>query len=209
MLTRILENTFNHLLASDYQGKQRLATHNGKSVGFKIKPVRQVFNQITGYEIIATITNEGLSLHDGSAQQADCSISGTPIALIQYMNASHINPSTNSRLGIEIDGDLEFAREISSVFRGLDIDWEAIISQLIGDAPAFQLTKFISNFRQDIVSSKNSAKAHLHYIITDRLDQVVSVQEAEQFYSDVDQIAVDAIKLEQKINLLTESLNHG
>lgn len=201
MIARIIENTFNHLLASDYQGKQRLSAHQGRSVGFEIKPA--------GLQLIATITNEGVSLDTGSAGQADCTVRGTPIALIRYMNASQINPSTNHILGIEIDGDLEFAREISSVFRSLDVDWEEMFSKLIGDAPAYQLSKFVSILRNDFQRSKHSAQAHLRYIISERMDQIVSSQEAEQFYRDVDQIAVDAVKLEQKINLVTQSENHG
>ena len=200
MIAQIIENTFNHLLASDYQGKQRLSAHRGKSVGFDIKPM--------GLQLIATITNEGLSMKTGPVEQADCSIRGTPIALVRYMNTSQINPSTNYSLGIEIDGDLEFAREVSSVFRSLDIEWEEIFSKLIGDAPAYQLSKFMSTFRNNFERSKHSAKAHLRYIITDRMDQIVSSQEAELFYREVDQIAVDTAKLEQKINLLTQSANH-
>ena len=201
MIAQILENTFNHLLASDYQGKKRLGLHQGKSVGFNILPMQ--------VQLVATISNEGLSIHGGSVDQADCSISGTPLALIRYMNASHINPSTNHSLGIEVDGDLDFAREISGTFRSLDIDWEEIFSQVIGDAPAHQLGNFISNLRGDFKRSQDSAKAHLRYIVTERMDQIVSSHEAEQFYRDVDQIAIDAAKLEQKINLLDESQNHG
>ena len=201
MLPQILENTFNYLLASDYQGKKRLNLHLGKSVGFNILPMH--------LQLVATITNEGLSVNSGSVDQADCSISGTPIALIRYMNTTQINPSTNHMLGIEVDGDLEFAREISTTFRSLDVDWDEIFSQVIGDAPARQLGKFMTNLRGDFQRSKGSAKAHLNYIITERMDQIVSMQEAEQFYRDVDQIAVDTLKLEQKINLLVESPNHG
>lgn len=200
MLDKILENTINHLLASDYQGKRRLSSHRGKSVGFDIKPM--------GLQFITTIENEGLSIDTGSVEQADCSIHGTPIALIRYLNASQINPSTNYSLGIEIDGDLEFAREISSVFRNLDIDWEEIFSKLIGDAPAYQLSKFMSVFRSDLERSKQSAQAHLHYIVSERMNQIVTSREAEQFYREVDQISVDAAKLEQKINQLTQCANH-
>ena len=197
MIDQILENTFNHLLASDYQGKQRLSAHQGKSIGFNIMPMR--------LELVATITSEGLSVQTGNINQADCSISGTPIALMQYLNASQINPSTNHSLGIEIGGDLQFAREISSVFQGLDIDWEEIFSKLIGDAPAHQLGRLVTNFRGNFKRSKESAKAHLHYIVTERTDQLVSAQEAERFYREVDKIAVDAAKLEQQIKQLIES----
>lgn len=199
MISQIIENTFNHLLATDYQGKQRLCAYQGKSIGIEIKPA--------GPELIATVTNEGLSINAGPVGQADCTISGTPIALIRYMNASQINPSTNYSLGIEIDGDLEFAREISGVLRSLDVDWEEIFSKFIGDAPAYQLSKLVSAVRSEFQRSKDSARSHLRYLIADRMDQIVTSREAEAFYRDVDKIAVEAARLEQKINLLTSSEN--
>ena len=156
MLTRILENTFNHLLASDYQGKQRLALHQGKSVGFNIKRT----GQARGLTLIATITREGLNMHSGSLEQCDCSISGSPVALIRYMNAPQINPSTNQSLGIEIDGDLEFAREISSVFRSLDIDWEEIFFAVCRrwTGPSACQT-FLQNIRDDIQKKQELGKS--------------------------------------------------
>lgn len=205
MLTRILENTFNHLLASDDQSKQRLVAHRGKSVGFHVKAA----GQGNGLTLIAVINSEGLNIRAGSDRHADCSISGTPIALIRYLNATQVNPSTNHSLGIEIDGDLEFAREISSVFRSLDVDWEEIFSQFVGDGPAHQLARLVSGFRSDILRSKDSAKAHLKYIVTDRMDQIVTMDEAQQFYQNVDRLVLDTAKLEQKINQLIESTKHG
>lgn len=205
MLPRILENTFNHLLATDSRARERLVAFQGKSVGFNIKSAELS----RGLELITAINSEGLTIRTGSVEQADCTISGTPIALIRYMNATRINPSTNHSLGVEIDGDLEFAREVSAVFRSLDVDWEEIFSRIVGDGPAHQLARMLSGFRSDIQKSKDSAKAHLHYLVTERMDQTVPMEEAQQFYDDVDQIVLDAAKLEQRINLLIESTKHG
>ena len=197
MLTDIIENAFNHLLQSDSYSKDKLATMAGQSVGFDIRG--------TALNYIATITNEGLSISKDSLEQADCILRGTPLALIRYMNAKQVNPSTNHALGVEIEGDLEFARNISTVFRKLDVDWEDVFSQLIGDLPAHQINRAISHFSSVFNRSRESASAHLHYIISERLDQIVAREEAELFYNEVDQLSARVDQIEQKINRLTRA----
>ncbi len=194
MITKLLEDIFNHLLQTDPIAKEKLSALTGKSVGFAFKN--------SPFKLLAMINQEGLEFSLGSVETADCVLHGTPIALARYLNAKHVNPSTNARLGVEIDGDLEFARKISNVFRDLDIDWEEVFSQVIGDFPANQLTSVFSNFRNGFKRSKDSAHQHLQYLVTEKLDQIVTQSEAEAFYLSVDRLAADAGRLEQKINKL-------
>ena len=201
MITSLLGDTFNHLLQSDSLAKEKLTALAGKSVGFDIKN--------SPFQLLASINPEGMEFSLGSTQHADCILRGAPIALARYMNSKQVNPSTNASLAIEIEGDLEFARKISSIFRGLDIDWEDVFSQFMGDFPAHQLSRVMSKFRDGFERSKESAEQHLQYLISERLDQVVTQDEAEVFYRQVDQAAAAAHRLEQLVNRLDQSRNHG
>jgi len=201
MIVNLIGDSFNHLLQSDPQAKDKLAALAGKSVGFKIKN--------SPFELLALITQEGMNFSVGSTQQAECTLSGTPIALARYMNSKHVNPSTNAALNVEVDGDLEFARKVSTIFRNLDIDWEEIFSQFLGDLPAHQLFRAMTGLRSGFDHSKESARQHLSYLITERLDQVVSQDEAENFYKGVDQVVADSHRLEQMINQFEQSDSHG
>ncbi len=201
MIIDLIGNTFNHLLQSDPLAKQKLVVLAGKSVGFEIKN--------SPFRLLALITTEGMEFSSGSIQQADCILRGTPIALARYMNSEGANPSTNVSLNVEIDGDLEFARKVSMIFRHLDIDWEEIFSKFVGDLPAHQLFRMMSGFRDGFERSKDSAQQHLNYLISERLNQVVSQDEAEIFYQGVDKAAADTHRLEQMFERLLESSPNG
>ena len=141
MIDKILENSFNHLLQTDRDSQQKLAALAGKSVGIDLLN--------TPVQWLIKLSPEGITVDMGPADHADCILRGTPIALIRYLNAKQVNPSTNKSLGVEIDGDLEFAREFSTILRQLDIGWEEILSPLIGDfsCPAAQQCFFELAFR--------------------------------------------------------------
>ncbi len=195
MITSLLEDIFNHLLQTDPDSKDKLAALSGKSVGFDITNMP--------IYLLATIHHEGLVFSLGSIENADCILRGRPVSLARYLNAKQVNPSTNANLGVEIEGDLEFARKISNIFRGLNIDWEGVFAQLIGDFPANQMATVFSSLRGGLERSKDSAQQHLHYLVTERLDQIVTQSEAEAFYQAVDKLEADAGRLEQKISQLT------
>ena len=201
MITKPLEDIFNHLLQTDPQSKAKLSLLSGKSVGFALKN--------SPFKLQATINQQGLEFSIGSTEHADCILHGTPIALARYLNTKHVNPSTNVSLGVEIEGDLEFARKVSTIFRGLDIDWEEVFAQIIGDFPAHQLTNIFSGLRNGFERSRDSAGQHLQYLLTEKLDQVITQSEAETFYQAVDKLAADAGRLEQKINKLTGITERG
>ena len=201
MITKPLEDIFNHLLQTDPQSKAKLSLLSGKSVGFAFKK--------TPFKLQATINQQDLEFSIGSTEHADCILHGTPIALARYLNTKHVNPSTNASLGVEIEGDLEFARKVSTIFRDLDIDWEEVFAQIIGDFPAHQLTNVFSGLRNGFERSRDSAGQHLQYLLTEKLDQVITQSEAETFYQAVDKLAADAGRLEQKINKLTGTTERG
>lgn len=197
MIINILQDAFNHLLASDPCASQRLARHAGKSVGFDLLG--------TPLKLLASITAQGVRVAPGSLDQADCVLRGSPIALARYLNAKNVNPSTNAVLGVEIDGDLEFARQVSKIFRHLDIDWEEIFSPITGDLAAHHINRALSSLATGFGKARRSARQNIEYVLNERLEQVVHKDEAEGFYRQVDELAADVDKLELRINTLLDS----
>lgn len=197
MIINILQGAFNNLLASDPCSSQRLAQHAGKSVGFDLLG--------TPLKLLAGITAQGVRVTSGSLDQANCVLRGSPIALARYLNAKNVNPSTNAALGVEIDGDLEFAGQVSKVFRQLNIDWEEIFSGITGDFTAHHINRALSSLATGFGKARRSARQNLEYVLNERLEQVVHKDEAEGFYRQVDELAADVDKLELRINTLQDS----
>ena len=200
MITRFLQETFNHLLATDPYSRQRLAEYAGKSVGFDL--VGSALN------LLVKINSQGISVESGPLESADCVLRGSPVALARYLNEKNVNPSTNVSLGVEIEGDLEFARRVSKIVRNLEIDWTEIFSGITGDFAAHHFGRVVSSLATGLGKARVSARKNINYILSERLDHVVHQDEVEVFYREVDQLAADTEKLEQRINALTGA-SHG
>ena len=198
---KAFENIFNHLLMTDPAGKQALSHYAGRTIGFDVRG--------TGIKLLSRINNEGMTISSDSLEQADCVLSGRPIALIRYLNTRNVNPSTNVSLGVELKGDLDLAIRISTVLKNLNIDWTEIFAGLIGDLPAHQLTSVLSSLRSNLDKTAIAAKNNLRYIITERLDQVVLREEAEDFYRQVDIVSAHAQCLEKQVDSLERSAPDG
>lgn len=69
-------------------------------------------------------------------QEPDVSIAGPPLALIKLLTHSGSLQATQQS-GVRLQGDLHVARQLSELLSGVDVDWEGILAQYIGDMPAY------------------------------------------------------------------------
>ena len=200
MLLKTLENTLNHVLETDPLAMQGMAALAGNSVVLEIKGG-------VSRKIVMSITARGVKLYQDAGNPPGntpgCTLRGSPVALLRYLTAGHVNPSSNTSLGIEIEGDLQFANRLSRVLSAMDIDWKQILSQLTGDYPARHIVGLLQSLATGFEKSRRSAAENLKYIVRERQDLVVSAQEAEVFYQQVDQLFARTQMLERRISQLS------
>lgn len=103
---------------------------------------------------------------------------------------------------LQVLGDMEFAKQFKEFFSNLEIDYEEQLSKILGDTIAYPLVKLLKTTRlwakQSIENLSQNASA---YVQTE-MNWLVSDEELQLFFSDVDDLRDDCARLEARIKSL-------
>ena len=114
----------NHVLRSAPLAMQRLRKHAGRTAAFHVGPITLAFTVQTTGELAAAV--------DGAARDLDVRIS--PFLLPRL--AAHEEAAFRE---IEMQGDMELAKEVSFLARNLTWDAEEDLSRVVGDIAAHRI----------------------------------------------------------------------
>ena|GEM_PF-14027 len=109
--------------------------------------------------------------------------------------------------GVEVRGDHDLLRQIKKVLKNLDIDWEAALSQLIGDVPAHLVGEALrtsAKWQKDVAQRASSAAAEFSQ---EEVRLTPSQNEAGQFNKEVKHLANDVDRLTARMNKLMVMLD--
>jgi ubiquinone biosynthesis accessory factor UbiJ len=108
---------------------------------------------------------------------------------------------------LQIFGDMEFAKQFKDFFSSLEIDYEEQLSKILGDAfayPMIQVLKIISLWARQSVESLGQ---NLTNYVQREMNWLISEEELQLFFSDVDELRDDYARLEARINALQKGLD--
>ncbi len=125
-----IEGAINAVLALDAEGAHRLAPIQG----------RVLLVELIGFgtRIYVVPGEAGLLLYGAYDAPPDCTVRGTPAALLRMALSEHREDAVFEG-AIEIDGDNGVAQTLGEVVQGLDIDWEELLAKLVGDTLAHRI----------------------------------------------------------------------
>ena len=134
-------------------------------------------------------------------QPANTIISGTLRSfLIVAMNKG--SQSAVFQNNMTVSGDIAIAEKLSSLFKHIQIDWEAHLAQLTGDTLAHQIayhTKQLKNVTHRIVGQlKNTVKDYVFH----EARYLPTTEDIEQLYLDIAVLKQDTERLEARIKRL-------
>jgi ubiquinone biosynthesis protein UbiJ len=194
-----LETAMNRYLQSDTQSLHRLQKMAGKSISIELFPLNLHFN--------CRFTAEHVSLDMNEGEAAQTTIKGSPLQLLGALVDKN-NRHQFFADDLTIEGDAEFAQEVIALFDQVHIDWEEQTSRLIGDVPAYQLSKFLGGIRQWV----NTTQASITEDVSDYLHEEATLfpakEQLDEFFNDIDTLRMDADRLETRITNLASQLNN-
>jgi ubiquinone biosynthesis protein UbiJ len=125
-----VEGAINAVLALEPEGARRLAPIQGRVllvdlIGF-------------GTRIYVVPGEAGLLLYGAYDAPPDCTVRGTPAALLRMALSEHREDAVFEG-AIEINGENGVAQTLGEVVKGLDIDWEELLAKLVGDTLAHRI----------------------------------------------------------------------
>lgn len=129
---------------------------------------------------------------------ADCTLKGAWVDFLEIAEDEH-------RLfgsGVEIHGDMQLARELKAILVELDIDWEGLLGNRIGELPAHQLAFFFRSIKRYAEHTSTLLADDLSDYLHEELRVAPSRPELQQFYQGVDELRLKVDRLQARLEQL-------
>ena len=190
MLIQLFELASNKTLEHDPQTRARLVKLQGKTMALHIKTIDQ--------SLAITSRPEGLEFSSVMPDHVDVTLKATLGAMFK-ITRDGIEDAELEPGELEIIGDPIIGQRFAMVMSELDIDWQGLLTEQIGDGPASAVTSAAGHAKEFAKTSQTHLKALLNDIIKTELNVVVDKQQVDQFLDDVDTLRADVDRIEAKI----------
>jgi ubiquinone biosynthesis protein UbiJ len=104
--------------------------------------------------------------------------------------------------GIEINGDAHIASVLQNTFRAIEIDWEEILSNYVGDTVAHQVGVGVRKITEIFAEKKATVQLDVRDYLQDNLQVVPTREEIDEFINEVDKVRAHLDRLEARVNRL-------
>lgn len=194
----MIETTINNALAYDPATQNAMKVLAGKVIAIQCTLPSLTFYVVHGeHDISLMSTFEG---------ELDTTLKGTSLALAALAIDGQ-DRVTFFDSGVEVRGDQDLLRRIKKILKSLDIDWEAALSQLVGDVPAHLIGESLratSRWQRDSINRARTAAVEFSQ---EEIRLTPSKNEVNQFNQEVKHLACDTDRLSARMNKLNVMLN--
>ena len=200
-----VEAAINAWLKLDDEALPRFAELDGKIICLHIIGLDfnlYFFPSASGIQVLGNYPSE----EDGGV--VDATIHGSPMALIRLSTSSN-SGETLLKSDVEIDGDMHVAEKFSAILKEVDIDWEELLSKLVGDIIAHQagqVARGATNWFQETVEAM---KLNTGEYISEEAKLSPADAEIRDHLEQVDDVRMSVDRLEARINLLLKEKDQG
>ena len=173
--------------------------------------LRSTLEELDGRKIILKFTDLdrqlGICVEEGSIiesevtdDEADIVIEGTLSAVTKLAFSKSKNP--NRIEGVEIHGDMKLAQRLIRMFESVEIDWEEILANRIGDVPARQVGNMVRWGRRNLFGDDSPLSDRVRNLLTDQKQHLPKRSRVDQFQDDVDTLQADLDRLDRRMDRL-------
>ena len=155
-----------------------------------------------GLIIYVHINSDSFNLTRAKPEQApQVTIEGAPLALFMLLFSTDALQAAQSS-GIKIQGDLHIARQLSETVQKLDIDWEGILAEYVGDIAAYQIGSGVQQVKAWRSRVHESWLAALSEYLQEESRSLPTRVEVEQYLDEVDGVRDSVARLEVRLTQL-------
>lgn len=189
----VAENLFNQLLQRSPHTAPILRKLDGKMLHIALTQPN-----IACFILFSSTRTDWLSHYEG---EADCAIRLAALALPKLADKRKLSDLINQK-SLILTGDLQVLQHFSMLLDELDKDPAEWLSHLIGDVPAHISTKTVGKIWGNIRRQFRQDRQHLVENLMVERPVLVHRLEAQDFYAQIDELARQAVRLEQKLATL-------
>ncbi len=137
----------------------------------------------------------------GIDDRCQVELSGPPLSLLRLLWSD--NQLQSSLTGdVQIKGDAQLARQLAEVIRKLDIDWEGVLAEKIGNIPAHQTGEWLRSILQWRKHLHDSWQAAGSEFLREESRLLPTRIETEHFMDEVDSLHEAVQRLEARLHAL-------
>ncbi len=195
-----LETAFNAWLTLDGEALPRFAELDGKIIRFHITGLDlnlYFLPAASGIQVLGNYPDE----EQGGV--VDATIHGSPMSLIRLSTAKN-SGETMLKSDVEIDGDMRVAEKFSAILRDVDIDWEELLSKLVGDVVAHQAGQATRSAAAWLKETAEAMQLNTAEYLSEESGLAPAAAEINDFMDEVDELRMDVDRLEARIKRLQQ-----
>ena len=197
MIIDLLEMASNNALQYDEKALQSLAKLQGKSIVLEVKPLGKLPVQ----RIAVLPQPHGLEYSMAVVENPDVTLAATLGAMVKIsrdgFDDAELEPGE-----LEINGDPIVGQRFAKVLAELDVDWQGLLAEHLGDTPAVLISSGFEHAKTFARESQSQIKLHLNKLLLEDLRLVASAATVNQFMDEVDTIRADTDRLQARIKRL-------
>jgi ubiquinone biosynthesis protein UbiJ len=185
-----IEIALNAALAQDPETKVKLDQFESRSIAIKIKD----FNKT----IVMSVNNRQLQLATKVEYAIDLTITGNALTLAKLGK----DPESLFSADIDINGDVQFAKQLRDLLEGFDFDWEAQLARVTGDTLAYPIAHGIRQVTSWAKKNHLSMQQNIAEYLREESQILPDKSQIKTYMQDIDILRADFDRLEARINRL-------
>jgi len=192
-LLAIIEKSLNAYLRLDGEAFSKTTSLQNKVIQLHIKDL--------GIDLYSLVGQSDIQVLGEYADRPDATISGTLAGLVK-LSRSEDSASAMLESDVEIIGDMRVAEGFSRLLSEASIDWEELLSKLVGDIPAYQIGTTVRKGNEWVAESAEAMKLNVAEYLSEESRMVPARAEVTMFMEAVDELRLAADRVEARIKLL-------
>ncbi len=197
-----IEAAINAWLKLDEDTLPRFSTLDGKIIRFHITgfDLNMYFlPSPSGIQVLGAYPSE----EEGG--EVDATIHGSPMALLALSTSKNAG-ETMLKSEVEIEGDMRVAEKFSQILREVDIDWEELLSKLVGDIVAHQAGQATRSISSWFKETGEAMRMNTGEYLSEESKLTPANAEISYHMDQIDEVRMGVDRLEARINLLKSEM---
>ena len=197
LLAWSIESALNAYLGMDPEAVAGMERLMGRVIGFEVTGINFVLFCVPAADRVQILHE-----YDGVP---DAVIKGSPVSFT--LMAITGNPRQTIAQGtVKVIGDLQVGQAFYELLQAVEIDWEEMLANRIGDIPAYQLGRLARSIGAWTIRTRDSLRMDLTEYLQEEARVVPTRMELEAFMDDIDTLRSDVDRLAARVDRLSASL---
>ena len=192
-LLAMIEKALNTYLHLDGEAFAKNTNLHNKLIQLHIKGL-----DVDLYSLVGSDDIQVMSEYQGTP---DATISGSVASLIR-LSASKDSAKAMLESDVDISGELRVAEGFSRMLSEASIDWEELLSKVVGDIPAYQAGSTVRAGNGWLTETSEAMKRNTAEYLSEESRMVPAKAEVNGYMEAVDDVRMSIDRLEARINLL-------